>query len=87
MTQSVVSVGVKQTGEVTEGWGVQLAAVFNLSSVEGVVVVLCCGSDGVVFWGIGLDDSLSSVFSSSCSSRYLAEELKGALAGSEVGQG
>ena len=52
--------------------------------VKGSVVMLCTGSNGIVLWGIGLDDDPPGTGAPPRPPRHLAKELKAAFTGAKV---
>lgn len=56
----------------------------NFLTVERGIVVLCCTSNGVMLWGVCLDNGSSWAGPAASPSGYLAEKLKGAFTGAKI---
>ena len=71
VTQVIISVSVNQADEMAKGRVIELTPVIYLLMIKAHIIMPGGRFDGVVLWGVCLDDDIPSLNPTSSSSSYL----------------
>jgi hypothetical protein len=81
-----VGVLIEESHQARERWVVVLTSKLCFNLVERLVILQSAGLYGIVFRSVRLNDDAAGIVTTSGTACHLAQQLKGALPGPEVGQ-